>query len=62
LLEKPKKEDNKQHVPMSFNTTQPQKPRPNIPFSQEKKPENKPTFAPRPQQSNRPAPSRPPQH
>lgn len=62
LLEKPKKEENKQHAPMSFNTTQPQKPNPIISFSQEIKSENKPAFAPRPQQNNRPAPSRPPQH
>lgn len=69
LLEKPKRDDSK-HTPMSFDTIQPQKPRPIIPFSQEKKPENKPPFVRPvqttnrpPQQGNRPIQSnnRPPQ-
>lgn len=50
ILEKPKREDSKR-IPMSFNTIQPQKPRPTIQSHQNTKPDNKPTYN-RPVQNN----------
>ena len=73
VLERPKKEESKR-IPMSFDTIQPQKNRPNISLSQDKKPEiktpfnnrpqqtNRPIQNSRPQQTNRPQSSKPPQH
>lgn len=53
VLEKPKREDSKR-IPMSFDTVQPQKPKPTISFSQENKSETRTPFNNRPQQTNRP--------